>query len=448
VNDSIARPLRSTDEGLVRAIGVRALAANIVNQIIGSGIFVLTAAVAAILGPASVIAYLVCALGIGLLALCFAELGSRVVRSGGTYAYIETAFGPFVGFLAGILLWFGGEVISSAAISVVVVDSVLSAVGIDVSGIARAVLLVALLAGLAAANIRGVRTGARLVEVATAAKLAPLIVLVVLGVFLGQRQNLAWAGIPAVQDVGRAALILIFAFTGTEAALTASGEVATPERTIPRAILLGLTVVTTLYIGVQLAAQGILGASLATEQRAPLAAAAGRAIGESGRQLILAGTLISAFGYLTGNILASPRMLFAFAKDGLLPSRLAAVHPRFRTPHVAIATHAALACAFALTGTFRALAVLAVVPTLLVFLGCCLATLVLRRRDVRADGTPFRVPGGPVVPLVTTGFIFWLLASAGRAEVLVVGAILAVASVLYIVRGRFSHGRQPSEQLS
>ena len=198
----------------------------------------------------------------------------------------------------------------------------------------------------------------------------------------------------------------------------------------------------------QLAAQGILGASLATEQRAPLAAAAGRAIGESGRQLILAGTLISAFGYLTGNILASPRMLFAFAKDGLLPSRLAAVHPRFRTPHVAIATHAALACAFALTGTFRVLAVLAVVPTLFVFLGCCLATLVLRRRDVRADGTPFRVPGGPVVPLVTTGFIFWLLASAGRAEVLVVGAILAVASVLYIVRGRFSHGRQPSEQLS
>jgi amino acid transporter len=141
-------------------------------------------------------------------------------------------------------------------------------------------------------------------------------------------------------------------------------------------------------------------------------------------------------------------MLFAFAKDGLLPSRLAAVHPRYRTPHVAIATHAALACAFALTGTFRALAVLSVVPTLLVFLGCCLATLVLRHRNVRADAAPFRAPGGPVVPLITTGFILWLLASAGRAEVLVVGAILAIASVLYAVRGRLSAGRRPTEPLS
>jgi len=448
VTDSSAPAPDRTDEGLVRAIGVRALAANVVNQIIGSGIFVLPAAVAAILGPASVVAYLVCALGIGLLALCFAELGSRVARSGGTYAYIETAFGPFVGFIAGILLWFGGEVISVAAISVVVVDSVLTAVGVDAGALVRAILLIALLAGLAAANIRGVRTGARLVEVATAAKLVPLIVLVILGVFFGQRHNLAWTGVPAVRDIGRATLLLIFAFTGTEAALTSSGEVAAPARTIPRAILLGLTVVTTLYIGVQLAAQGILGAALATEQRAPLAAAAGQAIGASGRQVILAGTLISAFGYLTGNILASPRMLFAFANDGLLPRAIAAVHPRYRTPHVAIATHAGLACAFALTGTFRALAVLAVVPTLLVFLGCCLATLILRRRDVRAAGAPFRVPGGPVVPLVTTGFILWLVASAGRSEVLVVGAILAVASVLYVVRGRFNPGRQPTEQVS
>jgi len=427
---------------------VRALAANVVNQIIASGIFVLPAAVAAILGPASVVAYLVCALGIGLLALCFAELGGRVVRSGGTYAYIETAFGPFVGFLAGILLWFGGEVIATAAISVVVVDSVLAAVGVEVGGLARAVLLVALLAGLAVTNIRGVRTGARLVEVATAAKLLPLIVLVILGVVFGEQHNLAWTDVPAARDVGRAALLLIFAFTGTEAALTASGEVVTPARTIPRAILLGLTVVTTLYIGVQLAAQGILGPSLATEQRAPLAAAAGHVIGETGRQLILAGTLISAFGYLTGNILASPRMLFAFASDGLLPSRLAAVHARYRTPYVAIGTHAALACAFALTGTFRALAVLSVVPTLLVFLGCCLATLILRRRDVRADGTPFRAPGGPAVPSRNDRLILWLLVSAGRAEVLVVGAILAVASVLYLVRGRLNPGRQPAEQLS
>jgi APA family basic amino acid/polyamine antiporter len=436
VNDSIPAVAPDVDEGLVRGIGVRSLAANIVNQIVGSGIFVLPAAVAAILGPAAVIAYLVCAVGIGLLALCFAELGSRVTRSGGTYAYIEAALGPFPGFLAGILLWFGGEVISSAALSVVVVDSVTTALGLEATGVVRTALLIVLLGGLAAANIRGVRTGAGLVEVITAAKLAPLILLIALGLYASSSQNLVWAGFPSLHDIGRASLILVFAFTGTEAALSPSGEVKAPARTIPRAILFGLLIVTSLYIGVHLAAQGILGPALASEQRTPLAAAAGVVMGATGRRLILAGMLISAFGYLTGNILAAPRMLFAFARDGSVPAFFGAVHPRYRTPYIAIATHAALACAFALTGTFRALAVLSVMPTLLVFLGCCAATIILRRRDVRSDGPPFRIPGGWVVPAATAVFVLWLLSSAGRNEVLVVAAILAVASALYVVGRR------------
>ena len=431
------------EEGLVRGISGRSLTANIVNQTVGSGIFVLPAAVAAILGPASVLGYVACALVIGLLGLCFAELGSRVARSGGTYAYVEAAFGPFVGFLAGILLWFGGDVISGAAIAVVMVDAVTAALGLEVGGIVRAVLLVVLLASLAIANVRGVRTGARLVEVVTAAKLAPLLLVVVVGLFQSAPRNLVWSGVPSIHDIARAAFILVFAFTGTETALTASGEVQDPTRTIPRAIFSGLVIVTGLYIGVHLAAQGILGPALASEQHAPLAAAAGRASGEVGRQVLLAGTVISAFGFLTGNILAAPRMLFAFARDGVVPSRFGAIHPRYRTPYVAIATHATLACAFALTGTFRALAALSVVPTLLVLLGCCLATLILRRRDVRARSEPFRIPAGPVVPVAATGFVLWLLSSAARGEVLVVAAILTIATAFYALRHwRWANQRQ------
>ena len=302
-------------------------------------------------------------------------------------------------------------------------------------------LLVVLLAGLGIANVRGVRTGARLVEVVTAAKLVPLLFLVVVGLFQSNPRNLVWTGHPPMHDVARAAFILVFAFTGTEAALTASGEVRDPARTIPRAIFSGLLVVTVLYIAVQLAAQGILGPALGSEQRAPLAAAAGRASGGVGRQLILAGTVISAFGFLTGNILAAPRMLFAFARDGVVPSRFGAVHARYRTPHVAIATHVTLACAFALTGTFGALAMLSVVPTLLVFLGCCLAMLVLRRRDVHSEGAPFRIPGGSVVPIIAAGVILWLLSSAKQGEVLVVAAILAIASALFVLRRGRAGGR-------
>ena len=197
-----------------------------------------------------------------------------------------------------------------------------------------------------------------------------------------------------------------------------------------------------LYIGVQIAAQGILGPALASEQHAPLAAAVGRASGELGRQIFLAGTVISAFGFLSGNILAAPRMLFAFAREGIVPSRFGSVHSRFRTPYAAIAAHATLACAFALTGTFRALAVLSVVPTLLVFRGCCLATLVLRRRDRPAERASFRIPGGSVVPIVAVGVSAWLLSSAARGEVLVVAAILALASTVYALRRARMPGRE------
>jgi len=129
-------------------------------------------------------------------------------------------------------------------------------------------------------------------------------------------------------------------------------------------------------------------------------------------------------------------MLFAFARAGLAPRFFGAVHPRYQTPHVAIARHAALAWAFSITGTFRALAVLSVVPTLLVLLGCCLATLVLRRRNVREAGVPFLVPGGPFVPLLAVAFILWLLSNASWREAVVVTAMLLVASTVYGVRQR------------
>jgi amino acid transporter len=444
MSEPISRRVDDVEAGLVRDISLRALTANIVNQTVGSGIFVLPAVVAAILGPASVLGYLACALFMVLVGLCFAELGSQVARSGGTYAYIDAAFGPYLGFLAGFLVWFGGDVISCAAIAVVVVDSVTAATGLEVGGVTRASLLVALLASLAIANVRGVRTGAKLVEVVTAAKLVPLLFLIALGLFHSAPRNFLWTGFPATGDIARAAFILVFAFTGTEGALTASGEVQNPARTIPRAIFSGILIVTVLYIGVQLAGQGILGTELASDTRAPLAVAVGRVSGETARQLFLAGTVISAFGYLTGNILAAPRMIFAFARDGVIPSRFAAVHSRYRTPYVAIATHTAHACAFALTGTFRALAMLSVLPTLLVFLGCCLATLALRRRDGGIGGASFRAPGGPVIPVAASSVILWLLSSAGRSEVVVVAAILALASAFYVLRHRRAHRHGPA----
>jgi len=438
-----ATPAAAAESGLLRAIGLRALAANGVNQMVGAAIFVVPAAVAATLGAAAVLAYLVCALAAGLVALCFAEAGSRVSVTGGTYMYVETAFGPFAGFLAGSLFWFGGQVVANAGVAVVLVGSVGELLPWARAPLPRAALLIALYAVLTLVNVRGVRGGARLVEGLTLAKLAPLVLLVVAAPLAFHPANLRWTGVPSLHGLGSASILLVFAFLGIEGALTPSGEVRDPARTVPRAILLAFAGTTVLYIALQVAAQGVLGAGLAREQAAPLAAAAGLALGDWGRRIVLAGAAISCLGYLGGDLLASPRMLFAFARDGFLPAPLAAVHPRYRTPAAAIVAHAALACALAITGSFRALALLSVVATLFLYLACALATLELRRRDVRAEGTPLRLPLGPVIPVLAVLVVVWLLASASAAEFRAVGGFLAAAALLYLVRARRLRLREP-----
>ncbi|MDB4909478.1 MAG: hypothetical protein JWO39_301 [Gemmatimonadetes bacterium] len=431
----VESPTTSPDEPtLVRALGVRALAANIVNTIVGSGIFVLPAVVAAILGPAAVVAYIVCAALVALFGLCFAEVGSRVHSSGGAYAYVEAAFGQYAGFLAGLLLGCA-EMVASAAVATIFVGSV-SAL-LPGGGVAlRVVMLILLYACLATVNVRGVRTGARVMELLTAAKLIPLALLVVAGMFVLHPAYLRWTSVPPLADIGRASLVLMFAFTGVEGPLTSSGEVRNPARTVPRAVLLSLSVVALLYAGLQIVSQGVLGPALAATTDAPLGAVAERALGSPGRALILVAAIVSALGYVSGDMLASPRLLFAFGRDGLLPARLGAVHARFRTPHVAIIAYAAASCAVALSGSFRMLAVLSAVGILLVDLSCCVAVLELRRRNIRAEGEPFRIAGGPIVPLLACAVVVWLFTSARAVEFLAVAGVLVVSSALYFLRPR------------
>ena len=420
---------------LVRALGVRALAANIVNTIVGSGIFVLPAVVAGILGPAAMLAYLICAALVALFGLCFAEIGSRVHVSGGAYAYVEAAFGPYVGFSAGLLLGCA-EMAASAAVATIFVGSLSALLPGGGGSATRAGMLVLLYGALAIVNVRGVRTGARLMELITAAKLVPLVLLIVAGLFVLHPAYLRWSGIPPLADIGRASLVLMFAFTGVEGPLTSSGEVRNPARTVPRAVLLGLSTVALLYAGLQIVSQGVLGPALATITDAPLGAVAERALGGPGRTLILLAAMVSTLGYVSGDMLATPRLLFAFARGGLLPARLGAVHARFRTPHVAIIAYASVACALALSGSFRVLAVLSAVGILLVDLACCAAVLELRRRDMRAERAPFRVAGGPIVPLLACAVVVWLLTSARAVEFLAAAGVVVIATLLYWLRPR------------
>jgi amino acid transporter len=273
-----------------------------------------------------------------------------------------------------------------------------------------------------------------MVQTVTAGKLIPILILLAFGVFAINPANLAWPGMPGAGDSARTAVLLIFAFMGVESALTPSGEVKNPARTVPRAIFLALGITTLLYIALQVVTQGILGAELATNTKAPLAEAARRVLGRGGELLVLVGAAISTLGYVTGDMLAAPRMPYALARDGLLPSPLKRIHERYRTPHVAIIAHGVICAVFAITTTFAGLVVLVSLLTLVVYLVCCLATIQLRRLDVRAEGaTPFSLPGGPVIPMAASAIIVWLISSSTTREFLLLGAMMIVSTVVFLI---------------
>lgn len=431
------------ESALDRAIGVRALAATTFNVLIGGGIFVLPAAVAAGLGDAAPLAYLVCAIAMGLIVLCFAEAGSRVSRTGGLYAYVEVALGRYAGFITGVLLWLI-TTFAQAAVANAFASTIAFLVPALDGAVARTLVLAALFAFLAAVNYRGVRQAARFVEIVTVAKLLPLILLVVGGAIVLARSDVLDATIlpdalPSAGALSATAVTLFFAFAGVESALMPSGEVRDPARTVPRALAIAMVAVTLLYVALQVVAQGLLGSErLAVERDAPLAAAATVAWGAAGGIIMALGAAISMFGHGSGMMLAVPRALFAFGTDGFLPRALASVHPRYRTPHVAIVTQATIAFLLAATNGFEQLARLATVSVLVLYLLCCIASWLLRRSDVRTDGEPFRAPGGGGVPVLACAVIVWMLTAASAAEFVIVAMVIAAASLLWLLTRRLS----------
>ena len=369
---------------------------------VGGGIFRLPADMAATLGPTAPVAYLLCAIAMGLIVICMAEAGSRVSLTGGPYAYVEVAFGPFVGFIAGFMLWMLMTFVM-AAVATVLAANIGTLVPVLASRGASIAVLVTIYTLFAAVNIYGVEKGARLNTALTVAKLLPLLLLIGAGVFAVTPENLRIDEPPDLPTLARSSILLIFAFAGIEAALVPSGEVRDAPRTVPRAIFIAMATITLLYAGLQFVAQGVLGSALASSKAAPLAEAAGVALGGWARTLLLVGAIVSMLGHAGAMILATPRTLFAFARDGFLPAALVRVHPVYRSPVTAIVVQCAIVLTLAITSTFERLAILANISTLVLYGTCCLATWQLRRLDVRAGGTPFRVPASAVVARIASG---------------------------------------------
>ncbi len=419
---------------LQRIVGVRALALMIVSVTVGAGIFGMPALAARDLGAAAILAYIVCAIIMGLVALCFAEAGSRVSGTGGLYAYATAAFGPLAGGMVGMLLFTANGAFANAAVAALFANTMALLVPWFAAPMARAGLIVGMYAAFAWLNVRGARGGVTAAQVTTVVKLMPLVLLVVAGAFFIHPEHLRWTVAPTLTTLGRASTVLIFAFIGLEGGLSISGEVSNPARTVPRAILFGMSSVVALYVGVQLVAQGVLGEMLRGASTAPLADTAQVAFGNMGGTVVLVATVLSTLGFMAADTLATPRVLLALGTDGFLPRVVGEIDPVRKTPMIAIVCYVGLALVLALSGGFAVLALVSAAGTLVMYLICCLGVLRLRAKKVSGSDTPFVTPGGPAIPLLASLGIVALLVSLERKELFALGGVLVVCAIPYWFR--------------
>jgi amino acid transporter len=405
-----------------------------VSIVVGAGIFLVPAELSQLLGSLAPLAVLACAVAIGAVGLCMAEGGSRVPSSGGIYAFVTAAFGPCAGYVAGTVFWVS-NVLACGAVSSALGDAAAAALPPSVRVVAHGVVAVGTVIAIAAINIGGIERGIRLVSFSTLVKLVPLAVFVGVGLFAIHGENFVRPATIGATDVGHTLLLTLFAFQGFETSLSVGGEIRDPVRTIPLAILLALSGVTVLYIAVQVIAQGILGPALA-HSVVPLADAMGR-VSPALRVMMLAGTALSMFGWLTSDLLGSPRILFAFARDGLLPRVLGRLTSSSHAPYAAIICYSVIAIALALSGSFADLAASAALSLSLLYIAACLASWQLARRGVAQAGTPLGFRWIGVATAIGVGSMLAVMMLASRTEILGLAVLTGLSLLAYLVQTRF-----------
>ena len=417
----------TSQEGLVRGIGRWDLVAVVINGIIGAGIFGLPKTVFGNIGVYSLIAFAVCALIVTLIILCFAEVGSRFDQTGGPYLYAREAFGPVVAFEVGWLIWLARITAFAANCNLMISYLAFFRPG-AATPVPRAVIIVLVVLTLASLNILGVRQAAIVSNVFTIGKLVPLLVFVAVGVFFLNPNAYTAGAVPNTAAFSTSVLMLIYAFTGFEMAAIPAGEIRDPQRNLPRALLIAMAVVATLYILIQVVCIGTL-PNLASSEK-PLADAALRFMGTSGAAFISAGAVISIVGNLNIILLSGSRVPFAIAEQKQLPGFLGAVHKRFLTPYVSITLTAVLMLALTLVGSFEAAVTISAIARLVTYAATCAALPVLRRRK-EISPPMFHLRGGTLIAIAALVLAGWLLYSVKWVNAWQVGLAAAVGFVFY-----------------
>jgi len=423
----------TTSPGTLRAVSRWQIVGLSINDVIGSGIYLLPAAAAALLGPASLWAVLLAGLAVSLLVLCYAQAASYFDAPGGGYLYAREAFGPFIGFEVGWMLLLT-RVATAAALANGLAEAVTHFWPAADAGWARVSIVTGSIALLVAINVVGVRAAANAGVLLAIGKLVPLALFVAIGVFHVDTSLASPSAAPlTAKPLAEAALLLLFAYAGFENLPAAAGEYRNPRRDVPFALLTMISTVTLVYVSVQWVALGTL-PDLA-HSSTPLAQAASRFSGEWLALLMTVGASISILGTSSNTVLMAPRYLLALSQDGYGPRWLGAIHPTFRTPAVSIVLIGAVSLALALSGSFVQLALLSVVSRLCTYVGTAGSVLVLRHRHGEREGA-LRLPGGALIPVCAIVLSLALLASAQVANLIAAAVALVVGALVYLLRRR------------
>jgi len=399
-----------------------------VNQVIGSGIFVLPASVAALVGAAtSPWPFLLAGVVNALIVLCFAEAATRFRRAGGPYLYARAAFGDWVGFEVAWMRWLTRLASLAALANALALYLGFFWPGARV-GAGRIAVVSLTIGALALINLLGVRYGSWTVNLFTVSKLVPLAGFVLIGAFYVRPDALVQFAPTLDAGTGEAVLLLMFAFGGCELITLPAGEALSPRRDVPFALLMTIAIVCLVFVAVQVVAVGTL-PGLA-ESRTPLADAAHGFMGPLGGVLMALGGLIAIAGANSGTMLAGPRITYAMADRGQLPTWFAHVHPRFHTPDVSILLYAAVALGLAVSGSFEQMAKVSALARLLFYVATCASVPLLRRRRIGEEGG-FRLPAGPLIPLVAVAASLSIIAGADRVSLGAGAVALIVGAGLY-----------------
>lgn len=405
-----------------------------INAIIGSGIFLLPNQAMLLIGPFSMVVIVFDMLLVISIAMCFAEAGGMFKKNGGPYVYAREAFGDFIGFEVGFMKW-AISIIAWATMAVAFSTALAKVWPAAADKTISNIIVVCILVGLGLVNILGVNISKALNNIITIGKLVPLVMFVAIGIFYIKGSNFTPvfpSGSYVGGSFGAAALLIFYAFTGFESIAVAAEDMDNPEKNVPKAIITVMIIVSMFYLLIQGISIGILGEGLATS-KTPVADAATVFLGSFGGAIVSAGTLISIGGINIAASFITPRSGVALAKDGLIPKVIAKQGTR-GTPYIAIIITVALAIPIALSGSFTKLAAISVVSRFAQYVPTCLSIIVLRKKrpDLKSS---FRVPFGPVIPIIAVGVGIWLLAQSSLEKIMWgLGGLIVGVPIYFIMK--------------